>query len=48
MVRVLRRSPQLQHEVSPSQKVDQKPVDLPFSMPTGTFSIPEFPVPGFG
>jgi len=39
--RVLRHYSQLQHEVSPSRKVDQKPVDPPFSRPFETFSIPE-------
>ena len=46
--RVLRLIRQLQHEPSPSRKVDQRPVDPLFSMPCETYSTPEFPVPGSG
>jgi hypothetical protein len=42
MATVLRLIRQLQHEASPSRKVDQKPVDPPFSMPSETSAISDF------
>jgi hypothetical protein len=41
---VLKRSQQLHHEALPSQRVDQGPADPLFSVPSETFSIPDFSV----